>query len=100
MMSQALDFCNVLRGDLIRFDIEEGNKKVNCIEADNEINLKPSRIDELEERINSLQKTISLLHEIMETKYDLLDKYVRFMFKYPKNSCDKCHPTFEEDGIL
>jgi hypothetical protein len=55
---------------------------MNCIEADNEIDL-------------------SLINERMNNDYNLLIQLIdKFILDNTKYSCPRCHPTFDEDGIL
>lgn len=82
---------------------DEGrNNMANCIEADNVINEKPSRLDVLEEKVSFLE---IICQRNNDTLIILLDKFRQVIKKeiseeLYKNSCEKCHPKFEEDGIL
>ncbi len=58
---------------------------MNCIEADNEIHLVPERLHILEEKVLKLENFFF----IQPGEYSINTK-----------SCPRCHPTFDEDGIL
>ena len=79
---------------------DRGNK-VNCIEADNEIHLIPDRLFILEEKVLRLEERISLFRKILEKKVENLQDYMNAMEKDINNIyCERCHPKFDEDGIL
>lgn len=75
---------------------------MNCIEADNEINLTPSRLDVLEEKVKTLEV---ICQRNNDTLLLLLDKFKQVIKKEileekNKHSCEKCHPTFDDNGIM
>jgi hypothetical protein len=75
---------------------------MNCIEADNKITLNSSRLDVLREKVAFLEQ---LCQRNNDTLILLLDKFRQVIKKeiseeLHKNSCPRCHPKFDDNGIL
>jgi hypothetical protein len=73
---------------------------MNCIEADNEINLTSNRIDALDLKLKILNERLSVIFDLIESRGDGLISYLNFRLKDIEKSLEKCHPKFDEDGIL
>jgi len=68
---------------------EEENKMANCIEADNEIKNESDRLNVMF-LIRLLEKKIEEIHDrIFNMEQDINNIY-----------CEKCHPKFDDNGIL
>lgn len=68
---------------------------MNCIEADNEINLVSKRLEEIDKEIDNLGESVAeTLNKILIRINSLENKSNQKIY------CPRCHPMFDEDGIL
>lgn len=66
----------------------------NCIEADNEINLIDKRLKQIDQELDNLgESTAETLNKILIRMSSLENKLLKI-------HCPRCHPKFDEDGIL
>lgn len=67
---------------------------MNCIEADNEINLIDKRLKQIDKELDNLgESTAETLNKILIRMNSLENKLLKI-------HCPRCHPKLDEDGIL